>query len=108
MKMGIRLGLVAGLAMLCGAANAATTTANFQVRLTLTTSCTINSATDLDFGSSGVITGNIDQTSTINVQRARSNTSSSSSRLIVICLAADYFPVVIAIGNPSGADSLGK
>ena len=68
MKMGIRLGLVAGLALLCGVANAATTTTTFQVKLTITAQCTIVSASALDFGSNGVINANIDQTSTLNVQ----------------------------------------
>jgi spore coat protein U-like protein len=68
MKMGIGLGLAAGLAMLCGVAHAATTTTTFQVKLTITAQCTIVSASILDFGSNGVINANIDQTSTLNVQ----------------------------------------
>jgi spore coat protein U-like protein len=68
MKTGIRLGLVAGLAMLCGAANAAVVTSQFQVRITITAACTISTAPTLDFGSAGVISANINQTTTFNVQ----------------------------------------
>ena len=68
MKMGIRLGLVAGLAMLCSAANGATVTSNFQVRIVINASCTISTAPTLDFGTSGVISGNIDLNTTFNVQ----------------------------------------
>jgi spore coat protein U-like protein len=50
------------------AANAATATGQFTVRLTITAECRINSATDLDFGSSGVIATNVDAQSTITVQ----------------------------------------
>lgn len=45
---------------------AATKTATFQVRLVLQNDCII-SATDLDFGTHGVLDTNIDQTSTISV-----------------------------------------
>jgi spore coat protein U-like protein len=47
--------------------DAATATASFQVRITIQTACTIN-AIDLDFGTHGVLSANVDQTSTINVQ----------------------------------------
>lgn len=49
-------------------ANAATATGQFTVRLTITAECRVNSATDLDFGSSGVIAANVDAQSTITVQ----------------------------------------
>lgn len=45
---------------------AATKTTTFQVRLTLANDCAI-SATDLDFGSQGVLAANIDQTTTVSV-----------------------------------------
>ena len=62
-----------GLAGCClllslGAAHAATTTTTFTVQLTITASCTINSASTLNFGSQGVLAANVDQTSTIQVQ----------------------------------------
>lgn len=50
------------------AAEAATTSTTFQVKLTITAQCTIVNASALDFGTNGVINSNIDQTSTLNVQ----------------------------------------
>lgn len=52
----------------CGSAAATTTTSTFTVQMTITSSCVINSASTLNFGSSGVISANVDQTSTIQVQ----------------------------------------
>jgi spore coat protein U-like protein len=48
--------------------DAATATSTFTVQMTVTSSCVINSASTLDFGSTGVLTGNVDNTSTIAVQ----------------------------------------
>jgi len=56
------------LLLATNASNAASTTTTFPVQMTITASCTINSATTLNFGSSGVLTANVDQTSTIQVQ----------------------------------------
>ena len=50
-----------------GAANAASTTTTFAVQATITATCTINSASTLNFGTVGVLAGNTDQTSTIQV-----------------------------------------
>jgi len=50
------------------ASDAATTTSNFTVQVSITASCTINSASTLNFGSQGVLTANVDQTSTLAVQ----------------------------------------
>ena len=47
---------------------AATATTTFTVQLTITSSCTINSASILNFGSQGVLTAPVNQTSTIQVQ----------------------------------------
>ena len=47
---------------------AATSTATFTVQVTIVATCTINSASTLNFGSQGVFTANVDQTSTIQVQ----------------------------------------
>lgn len=47
---------------------AATTTSTFTVQVAITASCTINSAATLNFGSQGVFTANVDQTSTLQVQ----------------------------------------
>ena len=67
-KMKLALGLLAGLAIVAGGADAATTTTTFQVRMTIQADCRIVSASDLDFGTSGVISANVDVNSTLNVQ----------------------------------------
>lgn len=56
------------LAITGGEARATTTTASMAVQMTITASCTINSASTLNFGSSGVVAANVDQTSTVQVQ----------------------------------------
>lgn len=63
----LMLGLIAGLSM-AGTSYAATTTANFQVRMTIQADCRIVSASDLDFGTNGVISANVDVDSSLNVQ----------------------------------------
>ncbi|TIN25919.1 MAG: spore coat U domain-containing protein [Mesorhizobium sp.] len=55
-------------ALFGGEASATTTTTNMTVQMTITASCTISSASTLNFGSSGVIAANVDQTSTVQVQ----------------------------------------
>jgi spore coat protein U-like protein len=50
-----------------GPARATTTTTTFSVQITITASCTINSAGTLNFGSQGILSANVDQTSTIQV-----------------------------------------
>ena len=47
--------------------DAATSTATMTVQMTITASCTVNSASTLNFGTQGVLTTNVDQTSTIQV-----------------------------------------
>ena len=47
---------------------AATTTTTFNVSITITASCVINSASNLSFGSQGILTANVDVTSTVQVQ----------------------------------------
>jgi spore coat protein U-like protein len=47
---------------------AATSTATFSVQVTIVATCTINSASALNFGNQGVFTANVDQSSTIQVQ----------------------------------------
>ena len=51
-----------------GSAFAATTTTTFTVQITITASCVINSASTLNFGGQGVLTANVDNTWTIQVQ----------------------------------------
>jgi spore coat protein U-like protein len=60
--------VAAGLALFASAVHAATTTTTFTVQMTITASCTIVSASTLNFGSQGVLTANVDQSSTIQVQ----------------------------------------
>ncbi|NEI52420.1 fimbrial major subunit CsuA/B family protein [Rhizobium leguminosarum] len=51
-----------------GTTLAATATGNMTVRITIEAECRIQTASDLDFGTAGVIAAKIDQTSTIGVQ----------------------------------------
>jgi spore coat protein U-like protein len=48
--------------------SALTVTSTFSAQVTLTASCVINSASTLNFGSQGVLTANVDNTSTLQVQ----------------------------------------
>ena len=50
-----------------GPAYAASTTSTFAVQATITATCTINSASTLNFGTLGVLAANTDQTSTLQV-----------------------------------------
>ncbi len=68
-----RLRLMGALAAAClllsaSGSFATTTTSTFTVQITLAATCVINSTSTLDFGSQGVLTANVDQTSTIQVQ----------------------------------------
>ncbi len=60
--------VAAALAATNGAAHAATATTSFTVQLTIEAQCLINSASTLSFGTQGVLSANVDQTSTIQVQ----------------------------------------
>lgn len=69
----LRLLRTAGIAVLIvavvgGPSLAATATGNMNVRITIQAECKVVTATDLDFGTRGVIDANVDQTSTISVQ----------------------------------------
>ena len=73
MKLQARLSLKSMLIGACllqfaGASLAATTTSTFTVQVAITASCTINSTATLNFGSQGVLTANVDNTSTMQVQ----------------------------------------
>ena len=48
-------------------AEAATATGSFNVQVTIAATCVVTSATNLNFGTQGVLAANVDQTSTINV-----------------------------------------
>ena len=66
----MRLLLAASL-MSCtivGSAFAQTATTTFDVQITIEGECLIDSASDLDFGTTGIIDANVDETSTIAVQ----------------------------------------
>lgn len=65
----------------------ATATGSFAVRITITPECKLVSATDLDFGSHGVIDTNVDSTSTITVQ----------------CTTGTPYNVGIGLGTGAGA-----
>lgn len=56
-----------GLTALALPAMAATSTTTFQSQIVLTNACATLTATTLDFGSNGVLSASVDQTSTINV-----------------------------------------
>lgn len=58
----------AGFLAAATSSQATTTTTTFTVQMSITASCTIVSAGTLNFGSSGVLTANVDQSSTIQVQ----------------------------------------
>jgi spore coat protein U-like protein len=65
---GYKAALTAGfLLSSVGASHAVSTTSTFAVQLALTATCTINSASALNFGTQGVLAANVDQTSTIQV-----------------------------------------
>jgi spore coat protein U-like protein len=67
--MFIRVAAASGAVMLlAGSAEAATTTTTFGVQMSITASCVISSASTMNFGSSGVLSSAVDQTSTIQAQ----------------------------------------
>jgi spore coat protein U-like protein len=55
--------LLAAVEPLC----AATSTATMTVQMVITATCTVNSASTLNFGTQGVLSTNVDQTSTVQV-----------------------------------------
>jgi spore coat protein U-like protein len=65
----------------------ATATGSMNVKITITNECLVVSATDLDFGTTGVIDTDIDQTSTITVR----------------CTNGTPYSVGLGVGNGSGA-----
>jgi len=56
------------------AASAATATSNFTTQITLGAACNVNSASNIDFGSHGVLTADVPGTSTIKVQCTNTTT----------------------------------
>ncbi|MGY3690165.1 spore coat protein U-like protein [Bradyrhizobium sp. USDA 3240] len=68
-------------------AHAATATGQFNVTITIQSNCIVQSATDLAFGSQGVLSANVDAQSTISVQ----------------CTNTTPYTVGISAGNGAGA-----
>jgi spore coat protein U-like protein len=68
MKMMTGLGILAGLALVGGPADATTTTSTFGVTMLITAQCLINSTATLDLGSSGVINANHDANTPLHIQ----------------------------------------
>ena len=62
------LGALAAFLAMADRSQAATATSTFAVQVTIAATCTINSASTLNFGSVGILSANTDQTSTIQVQ----------------------------------------
>lgn len=56
-----------GLLHLIGVALASTTTLTFTTQITLAASCVVNGASTLNFGSTGALVANVDQTATISL-----------------------------------------
>lgn len=80
------IALLSGIAMTTQL-QAATATGNMNVRITITAECRVATATDLDFGTSGVIAANVDQTSTIGIQ----------------CTNTTPYTISLGVGNGAGA-----
>jgi spore coat protein U-like protein len=59
--------LMAFFSFVSSGAEASTATGSFNVQVTIAATCVVTSATNLDFGSQGVLAANVDQTSTTNV-----------------------------------------
>jgi spore coat protein U-like protein len=79
--------LIAGAIALPQTARAATATGQFNVTITIQSNCVVQSATDLAFGSQGVLSANVDAQSTISVQ----------------CTNTTPYTVGINVGNGAGA-----
>lgn len=85
----LRGAVVLGAAMIIAEppAMAAVATGNMTVRITIQAQCLVQTASDLDFGTNGIIAANIDQTSTIGVQ----------------CTAGQTYNVGLSAGAGTGA-----
>lgn len=81
------LALLSTASLMTDSALAAVATGNMNVRITITAECKVQTASDLDFGSKGVIDANVDQTSTIGVQ----------------CTSGQTYNVGLSAGGGSGA-----
>lgn len=81
------LAAIAALTMAPLASPAATKTATFQVLATMVSDCTIISAPNIDFGTIGVMTANVD----------------SSSTLIIACTPGTPYSVALDAGTGTGS-----
>jgi spore coat protein U-like protein len=59
--------LAASFSIAWNDAKAATATGSFNVQVTIAATCVVTSATNLNFGTQGVLAANVDQTNTITV-----------------------------------------
>jgi spore coat protein U-like protein len=59
--------LAASFSIAWSDAKAATVTGSFNVQVTIAATCVVTSATNLNFGTQGVLAANVDQTNTITV-----------------------------------------
>lgn len=83
-----KVGLLAlACTVISGPVLAATATGNMNVKITITSECKVVTATDLDFGSEGILDANVDQTSTINIQ----------------CTNGTPYDVGLSVGGGAGA-----
>jgi spore coat protein U-like protein len=67
-RIASKISFVAVFVVSSGSAFAATATTTFQSQIVIQAQCIIISASTLDFGTQGVLSANVDQTSTIAVQ----------------------------------------
>jgi len=67
MKSLVKYAALAAAIVVGGQASATTVTTSFNAKITIVAACTMTTPADLDFGSTGLITANIDQTTTMNV-----------------------------------------
>ena len=67
MRYFLATGLMTFCSFACSGAEAATVTGTFNVQVTIAATCALNSASNLNFGTQGVLAANVDQTSTITV-----------------------------------------
>lgn len=74
------------------ASNAATATSTFQVNLTIQGECKVQSASNVNFGTHGVIDSNIDTTNAIGVQ----------------CTNSTPYTVALSAGSGTGATVAGR
>ena len=67
MRYFLAIALMAFCSFAWSGAEAATATGSFNVQVTIAATCVVTSATNLHFGTQGVLAANVDQRSTINV-----------------------------------------